>query len=188
MVADYQRIRRQKSLLAAQGYLELAAGLSDQWPLRTELRDRLAQRALDALAPAAESSAQRMEFLYLTGLAFRAMHRYAEAVPPLVAAAELSPDNVPIWLALGWCYKRIGRLDKAIQSLEQALAANQQEAIVHYNLACYCSLAGDVDRALRFLAQSFDMDPHYRDLVGDESDFDPVRDLPDFQALVGAAV
>ena len=68
------------------------------------------------------------------------------------------------------------------------MLADQQEAIVHYNLACYWSLAGDADRALQYLSQSFDIDPRYRDLVADESDFDPIRDLPDFQALVGAIV
>ena len=66
------------------------------------------------------------------------------------------------------------------------MLANKQEAIVHYNLACYWSLAGDVDRALQYLAQSFDIDPRYRELVADEADFDPIRDLPDFQALGGA--
>jgi tetratricopeptide (TPR) repeat protein len=187
-VADYQRIRRQQALREAGGYLELAMGLADQWPLPVELRVRLAQRALDALAAVTGSAAQRTEILYLTGLAYRTMHRYAEAVPPLKAAADLDPESVPIWLALGWCYKRIDRLDKAIEALEQAMLANKQEAIVHYNLACYWSLAGNVDRALQYLAQSFDIDPRYRELVANESDFDPIRDLPDFQALMGVIV
>ena len=188
IVANYQRIRRQQSLREAEGYLDLAMGFADQWPLSAELAPRLARRALDALAPVSGSSGQRPEILYLTGLAYRAMHRYAEAVPHLKAAAELNPESVPIWLALGWCYKRIDCLDEAIQALEQALMANKQEAIIHYNLACYWSLAGDVDRALQYLAQSFDIDPRYRELASDESDFDPIRDLPDFQALLGAIV
>jgi tetratricopeptide (TPR) repeat protein len=187
-VVNYQRVRRRQLLLEAEGYLELAAGLDDQWPLPAALRERLAQRALDVLVPLSNSSAQRTEILYLTGLAYRTMRRYGEAVPPLEAAADLSPSNISIWLALGWCYKRLGGLPKAIYALEQALLADQQEAIVHYNLACYWSLAGDGERALRFLAQSFDIDPRYRDLVADESDFDPIRDLPDFQSLMGAPV
>jgi tetratricopeptide (TPR) repeat protein len=184
----YQRIRRQQSIREAEGYLDLAMGFADQWPLTAELRIRLAQRALDALAPWSESTSQRAQILYLTGLAYRAMHRYADAVPHLKAATELEPENTFVWLALGWCYKRIDHLDDAIQSLESALAADRQEAIVHYNLACYWSLAGNADRALSYLSQSFDIDPRYRELVAEESDFDPIRDLPDFQALMGVIV
>jgi tetratricopeptide (TPR) repeat protein len=187
-VANYQRIQRQQALREAEGYLDLAMGLAERWPLPAELRVRLAQRALDALQTVSGSLAQRTEILFLTGLAYRTMHRYAEAVPPLKAAAELNPESVPIWLSLGWCYKRIDRLDDAIHALERAMLANKQEAIVHYNLACYWSLAGNADRAMQYLAQSFDLDPRYRELVADESDFDPIRDLPDFQALVGAVV
>ena len=125
-VVNYQRIRRQQSLREAEGYLDLAMGFADQWPLPAALRVRLAQRALDALAPLSESTGQRAQILYLTGLAYRAMHRYAEAVPHLKAAAELDPENIPVWLALGWCYKRIDHLDDAIQSLESALAATSR--------------------------------------------------------------
>ncbi|MHB8969205.1 MAG: TPR end-of-group domain-containing protein [Pirellulaceae bacterium] len=192
-MVNYQRMRRQQSIREAEGYLDLATGFADQWPLSAEtlsaeLRARLAQRALDALAPFSESTGQRAQILYLNGLAYRAMHRYAEAVPHLKAAAELDPDNIVAWLALGWCYKRIDHLDDAIRSLESALATDQREAIIHYNLACYWSLTGDADRALSYLSQSFDIDPQYRELVADESDFDPIRSLPDFQALMGVIV
>ena len=42
--------------------------------------------------------------------------------------------------------------------------------------------------AIRYLAQSFDIDPAYREMVAEESDFDPIRNLPDFQSLIGAIV
>jgi len=187
-VAKYQRIEQQRALREAQGYLELAMGLTDQWPVPAALSERLAQRALDALATVTEFGVQRTEVLYLTGLAYRTMQRYAEAVPPLLAAARCEPDSVPIWLVLGWCYKRIDRLEDAIAALERAMEANSQEAILHYNLACYWSLAGNVERAVQYLAQSFEIDPRYRDLVASESDFDPIRDLPGFQSLMGAIV
>ncbi|MBM4095124.1 MAG: hypothetical protein FJ276_37815 [Planctomycetes bacterium] len=68
------------------------------------------------------------------------------------------------------------------------MAVDDQQAILHYNLACYWSLAGDAEVAIRYLAQSFDIEPSYRDLAADETDFDPIRNLPEFQALTGAAV
>ena len=49
-----------------------------------------------------------------------------------------------LWLALGWCYKRIGRIDLAIESLEEALSIEPNDALIHYNLACYWSGPGNM--------------------------------------------
>ena len=58
-------------------------------------------------------------------------------------AVAAEPRNVRIYLALGWCYKRIHRLDLAIETLEEALEIDSNPAlnrgILHYNLACYWS-------------------------------------------------
>ena len=50
------------------------------------------------------------------------MRRYFEALLPLERASRLAPEDIRVRLALGWCYKRTGRLDLAIDSLEKALA------------------------------------------------------------------
>lgn len=184
-VAQYERVQRRRAISEAEGYLDLALGLADQWPLPARLRDQLAERAISALAQASGTRGTQAHRLYLTGLAYRIMERYDEAIPPLQAAADLDPRCVPVWLALGWCYKRVHRLDEAIRALEHALVAGRSEAIVHYNLACYWSLAGRPEQAIPYLARSFDLDPRYRELVASEVDFDPIRDLPDFQAVLG---
>ncbi len=187
-MADYQRIIRQQAIREAEGYLDLAMGFADQWPLEPQLQTRLANRALDALKRLSGASRRRAHVQYLTGQAYRVMQQYRDAIAPLTEAAGLDPDNISIWLALAWCHKRTKRLDLAIESLENALAVESRQAILHYNLACYWSLAGNSQIALRYLAQSLDIDASYRELVADESDFDPIRDLPDFQSLIGATV
>ncbi|HEY2413907.1 MAG TPA: hypothetical protein VGI40_16770, partial [Pirellulaceae bacterium] len=60
--------------------------------------------------------------------------------------------------------------------------------IVHYNLACYWSLAGNVKLAVAYLSQAFDLEPEYRDLVQHEADFDAIRNHPHFQALTAVIV
>ena len=70
-----------------------------------------------------------------------------------------------IRLALAWCYKRCRRLDLAIETLEEALEAEPEMAIVHYNLACYWSLAGNPKLAVSFLSQAFELQPDYREHV-----------------------
>ena len=59
--------------------------------------------------------------------------------------------------------------------------------MLRYNLACYLSLAGQKRRALRYLSQAFMLDPAYRELAEAESDFDPLRADPAFQAMCGEA-
>ena len=187
-MSKYDGIRRQRILREAEGYLELITAVSSQWPLAPTVRDRLAQRALDALAGLSCRSRRRAHARYLAGQALRVMERHVEAITPLEEAAELDPENIRVWLELGWCHKRSGRLDLAIQALEEALAVDSGEAIVHYNLACYWSLAGNAKLALGYLARAFELDSDYRDLVADEPDFDPIRNRPEFLALTSVTV
>ena len=123
------------------------------------------------------------EAYYLRGEALRMLDRYSDAIGPLKRASEEMPSKLYVWLALGWCYKRINRIDLAIESLEEALEIEPPDAIVYYNLACYWSLAGNKRQALLFLAQAIERDGKYREMVADESDFDPIRADPTFQAL-----
>lgn len=146
------------------------------------------EHALDALERLDESGPLHSHVLYLQGEALRTLARYEEALRPLGDAADLAPSNIHIRLAQGWCYKRLGRLADAVDVLEDALEAADDEAILHYNLACYLSLSGEKHRALHHLSTAFDLEATYRDLVEEEPDFDPLRSDPDFQELTSIIV
>lgn len=182
------RLRRHRVLTEAEGYLDLITVFADRWPLTPTVRDRVANRALDLIEQLLDDGHYRADALHLKGQALRSMERYEEAIEALSLAADADPENLHVWLALGWCHKRNGRLDLAIEALEEALDVEPGEAILHYNLACYWSLAHNVQLALDFLAQAFELSPDYRDLVGTEPDFDPIRNEPGFQALVSVIV
>ena len=143
----------------------------------------LAQQALDNLARLGSVVTASPRALFLTGEALRMLNRCGEAAIPLAKAAEANPRDVRISLALGWCQKRTGRIDLAVQTMERAVALHPADALIHYNLACYLSLAGEKHQALSHLSQAFAIDPSYRLLIDEESDFDPLRSDPDFQAL-----
>ena len=68
----------------------------------------------------------------------------------------------------------------------RALLVEPEEPLLRYNLACYLSLAGRKRRALRYLSQALAIDPAYRELAEAESDFDPLRNDPEFQAICAA--
>jgi tetratricopeptide (TPR) repeat protein len=187
-MSDPSRIKRQQILREAEGYLDLISVFGERMPCRPDTRDQLARRVLKTLDRIDNAGGLKGQVLFLRGQALRAMGNYIDAVPLLKEASELEPQNVHVRLALAWCYKRCRRLDLAIQSLEEALEADASHAIIHYNLACYWSLAGNVKLSVAYLAQAFELEPEYRDLVNSEPDFDPVRQHPHFLALTTVIV
>jgi Flp pilus assembly protein TadD len=165
------RIRRMKVQHQAEGYLELG----------------LPQQALDALNRLGSAGTADARTLYLQGEGLRSLERYADAIVPLRRVAELEPENVQVLLALGWCHKRTGRIDLAIGALDAALAADGDDPLIRYNLACYHSVAGDKRGALAYLEQALALDPNYRLLIDHESDFDSLRGDAEFQAVCEVA-
>jgi Flp pilus assembly protein TadD len=155
----------------AEGYLELG----------------LPQQAIDVLARLGAAGGSDARTLSLQGEALRSLERYSDAILPLSKVAELEPENVQVLLALGWCHKRTGRIDLAIEALDAALAADGDEPLVRYNLACYHSVAGNKRAALAYLEQALALDPNYRLLVEHEPDFDAIRNDPEFQAVCEGA-
>lgn len=192
-MAEFDHIRRRRTIDEAEGYLSLIEVLSDRFPLRAEVRNRIADRVLSMLEePAREDSPgdanETARAVFLQGQALRMTDRFQEAVAPLERSATLAPDNIHVYLALGWCLKRIGSIESAIAWLERSLAIEPQLAIVHYNLACYWSLSGEAETALDYLATALEIDSGYRRLIAEEPDFDPIRDLPEFRELTAIIV
>lgn len=50
-----------------------------------------------------------------------------------------------------------------------------ENAMLLYNLACYESLAGEAGGAVAHLRRSIALDPSYRELAAQDTDFDPIR-------------
>lgn len=164
------RIRVQHIEREAEGYLELG----------------MPEHTLQVLQRLGGISEYSPHALCIAGEACRDLKRYAEALTYLDRAAEAEPENIRVRLAMGWCHKRTGQLGLAIRDMEAALEYEPNEAILHYNLACYLSLAGEKARALEHLSRALALDADYRNLIDSEPDFDPIRSDPDFQALTSA--
>ncbi len=160
----YDRINRQ--LGEAEGYLML----------------NMPGKALEILESRSDWTMQ-FEASSLTGEALRALGRYRDALKPLEVAASLQPSDVGVAIALGWCYKRTHRLAQAIDALGRAVRHNPDVALLHYNLSCYWSLAGNPAKSLQKLADALKLDPDLRTLIPNESDFDALRGNPDFDRL-----
>jgi tetratricopeptide (TPR) repeat protein len=166
-MSSTNRIRKQKLIRRAEGFLELD----------------MPDHALETLVRWDDPNSLGSHADYLRGEAYRSLERYDEAVVWLQRTADGAGNNIHVLLALGWCFKRTDQLASAIAALDRALEIDPDAAIVHYNLACYWSLAGSKGRALKFLRRALQIDTHYRDLVSAEADFDFLRDDPEFVEL-----
>jgi len=143
----------------------------------------LPARSLEILEQRSDWATMQFEASLLAGEALRSLERYREALKPLEIAAKLRPADVAVAIALGWCYKRTHRLAQAIDALERAQRHNPEHALLHFNLACYWSLAANASKALDELAQALDLEPELRALIVDETDFKPLRGNPEFERL-----
>jgi tetratricopeptide (TPR) repeat protein len=77
--------------------------------------------------------------------------------------------------------------DKAAEALEEALAQYPDDPAVLYNLACAESMRGRTAEAIHDLRRSVEVEngERFRELARTDTDFDPIRDEPEFQQLVG---
>ncbi len=179
---------RQLRLRHAAGYVELGELLVDgDAPVPGHAR-RLFSRALDELRELPEPSRLGPVASLLEGRALRDLGDWQAAIPPLHRAAEAAPEQLETWLGLGWCYKRLGLIDEAIAALRSGLEAAPGQPLLLYNLACYHSLAGDVAAAVDHLTRAISIDDRFRELTGNERDFDPIRGDPRFVAATHVVV
>ena len=166
-------VRCQKKLEAAEGYLEL----------------QMPDHALRELAgvPEAAENGFSFEVHRLRAEAMRLKSDFDEALREFSVAADMLTNDVSVLMGMAWCYKRLDQLDAAIEVAERAYQLQPEEPVLLYNLACYFCLAGDKTQALSWLGRALRMNGDLRQLIPDESDFDGLRDDPDFVFIVEAA-
>jgi tetratricopeptide (TPR) repeat protein len=71
-----------------------------------------------------------------------------------------------------------GEHRRAYEIAAAGLADYRDNPSLHYNLACYASLAGDNERALEHLARAFEGNPETREWAASDSDLDGIRSDP----------
>jgi hypothetical protein len=78
-----------------------------------------------------------------------------------------------------------GRYAEAADMGLELIRARPDQAFLYYNVACCESLAGREDDAVDHLRGAIAMWDGCREMAEKDSDFDPIRDRPGFQSLIG---
>jgi len=180
----------QATLRRAAGCIELCEPIATGDGQASVSVARLLRRALAEIAALPADTQLTPQASLVSGAALRSLGEWQAAIAPLERASLAGPRaaRLEAWMGLGWCWKRLDRVDLAIAALESGLAVFPGLPVLHYNLACYHSLAGNVPAAIDHLQKAIELDDTFRDLTGSESDFDSIRSDPRFVAVVHVAI
>jgi tetratricopeptide (TPR) repeat protein len=115
--------------------------------------------------------------------------KYSEAIYSLEQAIKYDHDplNIGIWGYLTELLVWLGRFDKAIDKIDQALEINPQNHHVIYNKALYyAATGGNAEQILDCLQEAIELDPEqYRQLARNENAFVDLHDNDRFKELIG---
>ena len=89
-----------------------------------------------------------------------------------------------VWSSIRPIYER-GDHAEVVEQLRVIVDAHPQYALLLYNLACCEAQIGDSAEAIDHLRRSIDLSAQFLAYARDDSDFDPIRDEPGFEEIVG---
>lgn len=92
-----------------------------------------------------------------------------------------APDNPRLYYLGAGCCKTLGDVEKGKQLAKHALDLNPKDVSTRYNVACFFTQIGDIDRALDCLEEGSIIS---RSWIENDSDMDPLRDHPRFKAIL----
>lgn len=95
------------------------------------------------------------------------------------------PHGWELWAPLRPLYER-GEYAEVADRGRVLVEAHPQYAELFYNLACCESLVGRTTDAVDHLQRAIDMSEQSRAYAKDDSDFDPIRNEPAFEELIGS--
>jgi adenylate cyclase len=108
----------------------------------------------------------------------------ARAADGLYHQCQLEPDNLRAHYLAGGALLQAGRKEDGRVMTEKALAMAPDDFSALYNAACFHSLAGEPEPALDLLERALAKGGGFPDWLRHDTDFDPLREHPRFQALL----
>jgi non-specific serine/threonine protein kinase len=97
---------------------------------------------------------------------------------------ELFPDDARALYIGSAAWVALGERERGRQWAERALEADPEDPLVLYNVACSYSGLGEPEKAIRCLDDAITFGYGQKEWLENDSDLDPLRDDPRFQALL----
>ncbi len=149
-----------RRIAAAQGYVELG--------LHAEAREELA-----ALPVAAHG---RVDVIEITLLCLMGERRWEEAFALAAKLCQQEPSEPGGFIHAAFCLHEMNRTAEALDFLGRGPASLRTKPEYFYNMGCYHAKLVEVDKALRYLRQAFDLDPSLRRFARKDADLAALRE------------
>ncbi len=97
---------------------------------------------------------------------------------------ELNPDDTRALNLGALVLLRAEDKETAVEWMERAVSLDPEETSVLYNAACFYSRMGKVEKALDYFERTIGSGYASKEWIDTDSDFDPIRNHPRFQAIM----
>ena len=141
-----------RTLSAAHGYMSLGL-LGEAWEELDSLPPRLRVDMAVMLT--------RMEIL-------SRLEKWEPARMLAESMARHHPDDPGWWVSWAFALRREKSVEVARDVLREAIQVHPGEALMHYNLACYASVIGEMPEAKGLLARAFELDADLKAVALDD--------------------
>ena len=126
---------------------------------------------------------QQPDSIFYRGCAFLHLKQYEKAITDFDALLDINPDYLQAWQQRGTALYYLREYPDAIISFNQALQL-QSDPWSFYNRGCCYALQGENDKAVASLQEAIALDLSYLETAKTDTDFDSIRELPEFQAII----
>ena len=150
----------ERSIIAAQGYLELGM-FRDVW------------RELHSLPAALLGTADVLE---LSALSLMGERRWGEALEVARRLREERPEDPGGFIHEAYCLHELGRTREALNTLLKGPESLREKPVYFYNAACYRAQLGEVEDAVKLLGLAFKMDGSLRRSAKHDPDLVALKD------------
>jgi predicted Zn-dependent protease len=105
---------------------------------------------------------------------YRAKERWMEMAEVARHLTEIEPGEPAHWTDKAWAERRHLGIPIAESTLLLARLRFPQEAIIHYNLACYAAVQGKLDHAKESLSRALELDPSLKEIALRDEDLEGI--------------
>jgi len=148
---------------------------------------KLFERAAQVRPEDYQSVLLQSQLWHSLGDSRREMESARRGIERARAFLELNPDDNRAYNIGAFALLRLGERAEAKEWMQASVARAPTDSIVHYNAACFYSLAGEVEKSLDCLENCYlKVGNLNREWLLHDSDLDNVRDHPRFADILAA--